>query len=145
MALVIILSMLAHHADDFSHDIALGIDHACDTDECVLDAVATCWVESRCRGIDKCGKNGCGPFQQVRRYTTHPELEGLDYAQKTRVLGRDTIVAAEQWRMKRDKLEKRFGDRWPVHYNGSKNKEAYFVRWKKARAWAASILKASSD
>ena len=137
--IVILLTMLTHHADDFTRDIAAGIDAVCAGDEeCQLDAIATCWVESRCRGIDKCD-GACGPFQQIRKYTTHPELEGLTYEEKGVILGRDTIVATEQWKMKRDKLRARFGKSWPKHYNGGKRKEAYLERWRKARAWAASI------
>lgn len=143
--ILILAAMLAHHADDFTAEIAEAIDHVCAGDPaCQLDAVATCWVETRCRGRDKCGRNGCGPFQQVRRYTTHPRLEGLSYAEKTKILGADAVVAAEQWRLKRDKLKKRFGGVWPKHYNGSENKDQYLEKWKRARAWAASLRRGHS-
>lgn len=136
--IAIILAMLAHHADDFTHDIAAGIDAVCESDACRLDAIATCWVETRCRGIDKCD-GACGPFQQIRKYSSHPELEGLSYAEKGRILGRDTVVAAQQWKLKRDKLRARFGEDWPKHYNGGARKGIYLERWKKARRWAAHI------
>src|SRR5699024_8798796 len=141
--ITIILAMLAHHADDFTHDIAAGIDAVCESDTCRLDAIATCWVETRCRGIDKCN-GACGPFQQIRKYSSHPELEGLSYEEKGRILGRDTVVATEQWKLKRDKLKARFRKRWPKHQYGGKRKVVYIERWNKARRWAEWIKKAES-
>jgi len=33
----------------------------------------------------------------------------------------------------------RFGKSWPKHYNGGARKDIYLERWKKTRAWAASV------
>lgn len=139
--IVILSSMLNHHADTYTDEVADGIDRVCESVECQLDAVATCWIETRCLGENICGKNGCGPFQQVRRYTDIPELEGLSYREKTLILQEDTFVAAKQWKSKRDSYRARHGKTWPVRYNGTENAEAYYRRWQRARSWAQGIEK----
>lgn len=139
--IMILATMLGHHADQATQDVAEGIDQVCDNVDCQLDAIATCWIETRCTHQEVCGPNGCGPFQQVRRYTDIPELEGLTYAQKTILLETDMLVAAKQWKSKRDKYKRSHGRSWPIRYNGTKQAKAYYRRWQKARLWAYNVQK----
>lgn len=135
--IIIIAAMLGHHTHATSHDIADAIDTVCDGDrECQLDAVATCYRESRCR-MGLCESNGCGPFQQLARYAH--ETPG-DHAERRRLLANDALAATKQWHATRERYRARHGDEWIYRYCGRRPMcTGYVQRWKKTRAWAASV------
>lgn len=138
-ALTLIIALLGHHTHDTAPELAGAIDAVCDgSDRCVLDAVATCYVETRCQ-MHLCERNGCGPFQQLARYADHRELTPHDNAGRRRILEADPRVAAEQWKIKRDKYRARWGARWPWRYNGSARAEQYQQHWMRVRARAERV------
>ena len=135
-ALVLILSLLGAHTHETAPELADAIDTVCEGDrECVLDAVATCYVETRCQ-MHLCGSNGCGPFQQLARYVDHPSLVGYTNNTRRVLLAESPRFAAEQWKIKRDKYKARHGDAWPRRYNGSDRAEEYLQHWRRVRARA---------
>lgn len=138
-ALALILFLLGHHTHETAPELADAIDAVCEGDrECLLDAVATCYVETRCQ-MSLCERNGCGPFQQLARYADHGALTPLDNAGRREVLANDPQVAAEQWKIKRDKYRARHGDTWPRRYNGSARAEQYLEHWNRVRARAEGV------
>lgn len=138
-ALALIIALLGHHTHDTAPELADAIDAVCDGDrECVLDAVATCYVETRCQ-MHLCERNGCGPFQQLARYADHDALIGMTNSERRAILAEDPRIAAEQWKIKRDKYRARHGEMWPRRYNGSENRERYLQHWNRVRARAEGV------
>lgn len=133
-AFALILALLGHHTHHTAERLGAAIDAVCDGDrDCVLDAVATCYVETRCQ-MGLCGSNGCGPFQQLARYADHDALAAMTITDRRAALENNATIAAEQWLIKRNKYRQRWGDRWPWRYNGSDNAERYFNHWTRVRA-----------
>lgn len=138
-ALALIIALLGHHTHDTAPELADAIDAVCDGDrDCTLDAVATCYVETRCQ-MHLCERNGCGPFQQLARYVDHPAIVGMSNSGRRAVLASDPQIAAEQWLIKRDKYRARHGDTWPRRYNGSDRAEQYLQHWNRIRARAEGV------
>lgn len=138
-ALVLIIALLGHHAHETAPELADAIDAVCDEDrECVLDAVATCFVETRCQ-MHLCARNGCGPFQQLARYADHDALISVTHSARRVMLASDPQIAAEQWKIKRDKYKARHGIMWPRRYNGSERAEQYLQHWLRVRARAERV------
>lgn len=123
-------------------ELARAISDHCGLDDaCMLDALATCWVESRCQmaphGLDS--PRECGPFQQVRRYADYEGRPADDDA-ACHELRTSPETAVRQWRVKRDRYSARHGRNWPRRYNGSHRAEAYQVHfYATRRAFAAMI------
>lgn len=141
LALAMIVFLLGHHTHETAPKLADAIDTVCDGDvECVLDAVATCYVETRCQ-MHLCERNGCGPFQQLARYADHPALVDLSNNLRRVRLAESPRIAAEQWKIKRDKYKARHGDAWPRRYNGSDRAEQYLEHWNRIRARAEVLAK----
>lgn len=110
-------------------ELAAAIDQVCTDLACRKDAVATCYVETRCQ-THHCARNGCGPYQQLGRYADDiPELEPLDIAERRRLLVEDPVIATKQWHAVMTRYRQRFGERWPWRYNGSDNAERYLENW----------------
>lgn len=118
-----------------SQPLADAIDRVCPDLACRMDAVTTCYLESRCQ-MNICRKGGtdCGPFQQIARYADHPELEGLSTREIMERLNTDPVLATEQWLRKRDRYARTHGDAWPRRYNGSARAEQYLINWRRVRA-----------
>lgn len=129
-ALPLIIALLGAHTHATAPELAEAIDLVCDGDrECVMDAVATCYVETRCQ-LGHCGRNGCGPFQQLARYADDtPELVPLTHAERREALNGCAVTATRQWLAVRDRYAARWGGRWPWRYNGSANAERYNADW----------------
>lgn len=140
-ALTLIIALLGHHTHSTAPELGEAIDTVCAGDrDCILDAVATCYMETRCRvGICREGGSDCGPFQQIARYADHPALVGMSNGGRMAVLRDDVQVATEQWKIKRDKYKARHGDRWPYRYNGSPRAEQYLEHWERVRARAEGL------
>lgn len=136
-ALPLIIALLGPHVHESAPELATAIDAVCAdrSPACVLDAVATCYVETRCQ-MHLCGRNGCGPFQQLARYADHESLVGMTNSGRRAVLASDPQIAAEQWLIKRDKYRARHGETWPRRYNGSDRAEQYLQHWRRVRARA---------
>lgn len=126
-------------------DLADAIDRVCGpSSACRADAVATCYVETRCQ-THHCGRNGCGPFQQLARYADDvPELEGLSYEERRALLVSDPVIAAAQWKAVKDRYEARHGNRWPHRYNGSPNADRYLEQWTAIRARLTRFIRSSN-
>lgn len=138
-ALALIIALLGAHTHETAPELATAIDEVCAEDRaCLLDAVATCYVETRCQ-MHLCARNGCGPFQQLARYVDHPELVGMTHSGRRAVLASDPQIAAEQWLIKRDKYRARHGAAWPRRYNGSDRAEQYLEHWNRVRARAEAV------
>lgn len=115
------------------HELASAIDEVCPDLSCRKDAVATCYVETRCQ-THHCARNGCGPYQQLGRYADDiPELVELDVSERRRLLVEDPVVATRQWLAVMTRYRARWGDRWPWRYNGSDNAERYHDHWWQVR------------
>lgn len=136
---IIILTALlgAHHVHDTTPELADAIDLLCDADiECKMDAITTFYRESRCR-MNICGRNGCGPFQQLPRYAD--TLDGLSDAKKRSVLSSDALVATRQFLDTRSRYKSRHGENWPNRYAGGR--DGYQYRWYKTRKHVQRIIK----
>src|SRR5699024_8924263 len=135
--IIILTAMLGHHVQDSTHDIAEAIDAVCEDDRtCQLDAIASCYRESRCR-MHLCESNGCGPFQQLARYAH--ETAGT-HAERRETLANDALAATKQWHATRERYRARHGERWVYRYCGRRPMcEGYVKRWEKTRAWAESV------
>lgn len=98
--------------------LASAIATVCDDMDCVLEALATGFLETRWRP-DRRGPAGeCGWAQQMPRYAYElPELEELDNADRCEVLQDDALTAVRQWYQKREYWSARKGERWPCYYN----------------------------
>lgn len=137
-SLTLILALLGPHTHPTAPEVAEAIDTVCAGDrDCTLDAVATCWMETRCR-MHVCREGGtdCGPFQQLARYADHPELVTLSTADRMHVLNTNALIAAEQWLRKRARYTATHGARWPERYNGGPHKARYLERWRRVRTRA---------
>ena len=134
--ILILTAMLAHHVHPTTHDVAEAIDVVCEGDvECQMDAVASCYRESRCR-MHLCESNGCGPFQQLARYAH--ETEGT-YQERREILANDALAATRQWHATRERYRARHGKNWVYRYCGRREFcVGYVKRWEKTRAWAVS-------
>lgn len=132
--IVLLTALLAHHVHDTTHDIADAIDVVCAGDAaCQLDAVATCYRESRCR-MHLCERSGCGPFQQLAQYAH--ETPG-DYNERREILANDALAATRQWHATRERYRTRHGNDWIGRYCGRREFcVGYVKRWEKTRAWA---------
>lgn len=138
-AYLLILALLGPHTHATAGELGAAIDAVCACDhECTLDAVATCYMETRCQ-LGLCGRNGCGPFQQLPRYVSHEALVGMGDSGRRAALRDDAQLAAEQWKLKRDRYKARFGARWPARYNGSARAEQYLDNWTRVRARAEGV------
>lgn len=136
MTALVLIAMLmpSHHMHESTPDVARAIDEVCGDDHaCTLDAVATCYVETRCRAIAGRTSSASGPWQQLPRYADHPSLDGMSAQAIGEALNTDPVLAAEQWKLKRDRHRARYGARWPLRYHGGETKHVYFKRWKAAR------------
>lgn len=110
-------------------ELAAAIDTVCPDLSCRKDAVATCYVETRCQ-TQHCERNGCGPYQQLARYADDiPELEAATIDERRRLLVSDPVIATRQWLAVMQRYKRRWGDRWPWRYNGSSNAERYNDFW----------------
>jgi hypothetical protein len=98
--------------------LAGAIATVCDDMDCVLEALATGYLETRWRP-DRVGAAGeCGFAQQTPAYADElPELERLSNRERCRVLQDDQLTAVRQWYQKRQYWESRKGERWPCYYN----------------------------
>lgn len=140
-ALALIIALLGHHTHETAPELAGAIDAVCDGDrECLLDAVATCYVETRCQ-MHLCSNrsSACGPFQQLARYADHDALIDLTNNARRVILAEDPQIAAEQWKIKRDKYKARHGNMWPRRYNGGARAEQYLQHWNRIRARAERV------
>ena len=112
-----------------SQPLADAIDRHCDDVACRADAVATCYVETRCQ-LGHCGSNGCGPFQQLGRYADDiPELVELTIPERRELLNTCPDTAMRQYLAVMTRYRSRYGDRWPRRYNGSARADAYLEHW----------------
>lgn len=98
--------------------LSSAIATVCDDMECVLEALATGFLETRWRP-DRRGPAGeCGWAQQMPVYAYElPELEELNNADRCVVLQDDALTAVRQWYQKREYWSARKGERWPCYYN----------------------------
>lgn len=115
-------------------ELADAIDRVCgESISCRADAVTTCWIETRCQ-THHCGRNGCGPYQQLARYADDvDELVSMTLDERRQALVSDPELATRQWLAVMTRYEKRWGDRWPWRYNGSEHAERYQQRWQMIR------------
>lgn len=115
-------------------ELAAAIDHVCPDAGCRADAVATCYVETRCQ-LGHCGASGCGPYQQLARYADDvPELVDLSHAERRHLLDTCPVTATRQWLAVMTRYRARHGDRWPRRYNGHpEHRDAYQAQWWRVR------------
>lgn len=128
-----------------SQPLADSIDRYCDDLECRADAVATCYVETRCQ-LGHCGRNGCGPFQQLARYADDiPELVPLTNPERRELLNSCTDIATRQYLAVMQRYRARHGAAWPRRYNGSERKEQYLEHWLRIRARLAAAIRRAEE
>lgn len=98
--------------------LAGAIATVCDDMDCVIEALATGFLETRWRP-DRVGPAGeCGWAQQIPAYAYElPEFRDLNNRERCRLLQEDHLVAVRQWYQKREYWESRKGNRWPCYYN----------------------------
>lgn len=130
--------------------VAKAIDVVCATTanptRCQLDAVATCYKESRCQlGLTSSTGAG-GPFQQQPEYAY--TIEG-SLNHRRDVLNTDAMAATKQWLAKRARYSHEvyhYGRKWYLRYAGGL--ENHYEKWLEVRSWAKSEMlkiKAAQD
>lgn len=123
-------------------NLAEAIEYFCEDYNCVFDALATCWIESRCQmnpHATLTSGGACGPFQQIRRYADHPDLVDLGNRDRCVELRTNPFVAVEQFLIKKERYEATRGQNWPMRYYGGENQEEYLNRFRRARMSVEAI------
>lgn len=112
-SIIIITTLLGGQVHETTPEIARAIDATCAGDTtCQLDAIAVCYIESRCRMVGCNSSDACGPWQQKPRYAY--EVEG----DRRLALTTDAKAAARQFVAKRARYMRLHGDKWIRRYAG---------------------------